>query len=114
MKNLRTLLPTILCGSIALLASTSQGATFTWGNVTGVWGDAARWTPTGVPPATDPTTVLVFGGNVGGPLDPSTAYISTYNLPATQFLLNELRFQGTDPDPLNSGRVNRITGSNTN
>lgn len=57
-----------LAVAMAVTAGSALAATKTWNGGTGNWNDAAMWTPSGVPAATD--TVIFDGGtiNLTGPV----------------------------------------------
>src|SRR5688572_31596397 len=75
---------TFLAGSVP-----ARTATFVWANNGGNWNVPANWGGT-VPSGTDPTDILVFGGDV------LNAYISTNNLPPVPALFNQLTFNASN------------------
>ena len=111
MTRLRTILPGILATSAALLIHVPvQGATFSWKNLSNNWNVGTAWNGNVAPVGTNPLDVLVFGGSVGVPLAPTT-WTATNNVATVPFQLNELQFNGTDSDPVNSGLSHTITGN---
>jgi fibronectin-binding autotransporter adhesin len=97
MKRLRTFLPAILCGSAVMLSQKIHAATFNWANLSGNWSAPASWSGGLVPSGTNPTDILVFGGNVVPA--PWVATNDNINIP---FRLNQLVLNGIDANPANS------------
>jgi hypothetical protein len=85
--------------------SASFGATFTWGNLDGNFTDPNRWVGGVAPLGTDPTDVLVFGGDVS-----TQFYTATLDSATSPFLVNRLDFTATNPF-LGSGFPQTIAGS---
>ena len=112
MKSLATSLPRILTGAVAVLICGSppvRAASFTWGNLTGSLTDSTKWVGGVAPPGTDPTDILIFGGNVGTTASPSN-YIATSNSLTNPFLINQINFQGITSTP-GTGPVDTINGA---
>jgi len=61
------------------------------------------------PTGTNPTDVLVFGGDVGTTAGTAPNYTATNNVAVTRFQLNQLTLQTTDTG--NSGIDNFIAGN---
>ena len=96
--------PRILSGAIAALllgipAEPARAATFNWANITGSFTVPANWGGT-APLGTDPTDILVFGGDVGTTAA-NTSYIATNDSATNPFLVNQLIFQATNATPGN-------------
>ncbi len=108
--QLRFSLTPLLTSIIALSAVNVRAATFTWGNTSGGWSTGAAWQGGASPTGLNPTDILIFGGDVGNTGLPTT-YISTNNIAASPFQLNELRFTATDVSPATSGLSHLIGGS---
>ncbi len=112
-SNASNPLPRILSGAIAALllglpTDSARAATYTWGNITGSFTVPANWGGT-APLGTDPTDILVFGGDVGTIALP-TNYTATNDSPTSPFLINQLLFQATTGTP-GTGPVDTIAGS---
>jgi hypothetical protein len=107
----------LLAGAVLLSPFGSKAATFNWANVTGTWSTAGNWTPTGPPTGTDPTDMLVFGGDVGVIAGSAPNYTSTNDISVVPFVLNgvtlqatDLNNQPTDPPHIITGNALRFTG----
>ena len=72
-----------------------KAGTFTWNNSTGNWSVAANWGGVG-PTGMDPTTGLIFGGDVGSVVGSGPNYVATEDFLGAPFLLNQLVFNATD------------------
>ena len=72
-----------------------KAGTFTWNNSTGNWSVAANWGGVG-PTGMDPTTGLIFGGDVGSVVGSGPNYVATEDFLGAPFLLNQLVFKATD------------------
>ncbi|MBR4937584.1 MAG: hypothetical protein IKZ22_01770, partial [Kiritimatiellae bacterium] len=60
---MKTRLNAVLSATIAVLAANATAGTYTWTpNVSGLWSDATKWSPEGVPAKDD---TVDFGGVYG-------------------------------------------------
>ena len=77
------------------VVAVGKAGTFTWNNSTGNWSVAANWGGVG-PTGMDPTTGLIFGGDVGSVVGSGPNYVATEDFLGAPFLLNQLVFKATD------------------
>jgi hypothetical protein len=100
-----SMLRPLICSALSLAlvsftslapCGTAQAGTFNWANVTGPWSTPENWTPAGPPTGTDPTDILVFGGDVGSIAGSAPNYTSTNDISVTPFVLNGITLQATD------------------
>ena len=84
---------TVVCWGAVV--AVGKAGTFTWNNSTGNWSVAANWGGVG-PTGMDPTTGLIFGGDVGSVVGSGPNYVATEDFLGAPFLLNQLVFNATD------------------
>ncbi len=91
-----------VCVALFVLCDSGWAANFNWFNSNGNWSAGANWGGA-APSGTDASDSLTFGGSVAAP------YLSTNDIAATPFQLDQLIINATDPGA--TGASHTIAGS---
>jgi autotransporter-associated beta strand protein len=113
LRSLTRIGASLYLGCSVLLGSfhASHAGTFTWANVTGPWSNPNNWTPPGAPTGTDPTDILIFGGDVGIIAGSAPNYTSTNDISVVPFVLNGITLQATNINNQPTDPAHIITGN---